>query len=236
MTSLFACAVSPLWSCHNTLRPRQNGRHFPDDTFEHIFLNENVRISIKISLKFVPKGPIHNTPALVPIMAWRRSGDKPFSEPMIVNLLTHICVTRPQSVNTVFFYFTSCRANSRFGPNSFYQLWKPNIYIYTYQNCVWNTEFYLTLAGCWVQIFAWTSIAQSVWEWAFSLLEIWCLRLPSFESCIQQRKTNCLLSIRNHFPCSIIVAVSVYFICLCKYKYIYFLKCVVLDVTTHVVR
>ena len=49
----------------NTLRPRQNGRHFADDTFKRIFLNENVRISIKISLKFVPKGPIHNTPALV---------------------------------------------------------------------------------------------------------------------------------------------------------------------------
>ena len=49
----------------NTLRPRQNGRHFPDDTFKRIFLNENVRISIKISLKFVPKGPINKIPALV---------------------------------------------------------------------------------------------------------------------------------------------------------------------------
>ena len=53
----------------NTLRPRQNGRHFADDTFTRIFLNENVRISIKISLKFVPKGPINNNPALVQIMA-----------------------------------------------------------------------------------------------------------------------------------------------------------------------
>ena len=26
----------------NTLRPRQDGRHFPDDTFKCIFLNENV--------------------------------------------------------------------------------------------------------------------------------------------------------------------------------------------------
>ena len=49
----------------NTLRPRQNGRHFTDDTFKRIFLNENVRISIKISLKFVPKAPINNIPALV---------------------------------------------------------------------------------------------------------------------------------------------------------------------------
>ena len=42
----------------NTLRPRQNGRHFPDDIFKCLFLNENVWISIKISLKFVPEGPI----------------------------------------------------------------------------------------------------------------------------------------------------------------------------------
>ena len=42
-----------------------NGRRFADDTFKRIFSNENVRISIKISLKFVPKGPIDNIPALV---------------------------------------------------------------------------------------------------------------------------------------------------------------------------
>ena len=36
---------------------------------------------------------------LVQIMAWRRPGDKPLSEPMMFNLLTHICVTRPQWVN-----------------------------------------------------------------------------------------------------------------------------------------
>ena len=82
----------------NTLRPRQNGRHFAGDTFNRIFVNENVRISIKISLKFVPKGPINNNPALVQIMAWRRPGDKPLSEPMMVRSLTHICVTRPQWV------------------------------------------------------------------------------------------------------------------------------------------
>ena len=80
----------------NTLRPRQNGRHFADDTFKRIFLNENVEISIQISLKFVPKGPINNNPALVQIMAWRRSGDKPLSEQMMVSLPTHICFTRPQ--------------------------------------------------------------------------------------------------------------------------------------------
>ena len=85
-----------LASVLNSLRPRQNGRNFADDTFKCIFLNENISISIKISLKFVPKVPINNIPALVQIMAWRRPGDKPLSEPMMVNLPTHICVTQPQ--------------------------------------------------------------------------------------------------------------------------------------------
>ena len=56
----------------NALRPRQNGRLFADDIFKCIFFNENVWIPIKISMKFVPKGPINNIPALVQIMAWRR--------------------------------------------------------------------------------------------------------------------------------------------------------------------
>ena len=49
----------------NTLGPRQSGRNFADETFKRIFSNENVRISIKISLKFVLMGPINNIPALV---------------------------------------------------------------------------------------------------------------------------------------------------------------------------
>ena len=88
------------WS-HNTLRLRQNGRHFPDVIFKYIYLNENVLISVKISLKFVPKDPINNIPALVPIMAWCRLGDKPFPEPMMVSLLMHICTTGSQVVNSI---------------------------------------------------------------------------------------------------------------------------------------
>ena len=68
----------------NTLRPRQDGRHFPDNIFKRIFLNENVRISIKISLKFVLKGPINNIPALVQTMAWHQPSNKPLSEPMMI--------------------------------------------------------------------------------------------------------------------------------------------------------
>ena len=87
--------------CHiwfNTFRPRWNEQHFADDFFKRIFFNENVWISIKISLGFVAKGPINNIPALVQIMAWRRWGDEPLSEPMMVSLPTHICVTQPQWV------------------------------------------------------------------------------------------------------------------------------------------
>ena len=79
-------------------RPRQNGHHFPDDLFKCIFFDENLWTSINISLKFVPKGPINNIPALAQIKAWRWPGDKPLSEPVMVSLLTHICVTWPQWV------------------------------------------------------------------------------------------------------------------------------------------
>ena len=92
----------PLHRDINTLRPRQNGRHFADDIFKCIFLNEIAWIPIKISLKFVPRGPINNIPALVKIMAWRRLGDKPLSGPMMVRLPTHICVTRPQWVKAIY--------------------------------------------------------------------------------------------------------------------------------------
>ena len=89
----------------NTLRPIQDGRHFPDDILKSIFMNENVWISLTISLKCVRKVRINNIPSLVQIMAWRRPGDKPLSEPMMVSLLTHICVTRPQWVNVLKFYY-----------------------------------------------------------------------------------------------------------------------------------
>ena len=82
----------------NTLRPRQNGRHFADDIFKCIFLNENVWISLNISLNFAPRFRINNIPALLQIMAWRRSGDKPISKPM----MTHICVARPHWINKDF--------------------------------------------------------------------------------------------------------------------------------------
>ena len=63
--------------------PEQNGRHFADDTFKCIFMNENLCTLIQISLQFVPKGPIDNIPALVQVMACRLFGAKPLPEPML---------------------------------------------------------------------------------------------------------------------------------------------------------
>ena len=108
--------ILQLWLCHKI--PLQKHQQYPMLTHwsrdnmaaisqttlsSAFFVNENVIISIKISLKFVPKGPINNIPTLVQIMAWRRSGDKPLSEQMMVSLLMHICITQPQWVNSLAF-------------------------------------------------------------------------------------------------------------------------------------
>ena len=79
----------------NTLKPKQNDSHIPDDIFTYIFMKEKAWISIKISLNFGSRGRINNIPALFQIMAWYRPGDRQLSEPVMVRLLSHIYVTRP---------------------------------------------------------------------------------------------------------------------------------------------
>ena len=54
-----------------------------DDIFKCTFLNENDKVPIQISLKYVPNGLIDNKPVLVQLMAWCRTGDKPLPEPMM---------------------------------------------------------------------------------------------------------------------------------------------------------
>ena len=58
-------------------------------TFQNIFFMKIYEFGKK-SLKPVPKGPINNVPALVQILAWRRTGDNPLFEPMMVSLLMHM--------------------------------------------------------------------------------------------------------------------------------------------------
>ena len=63
-----------------------------DDIFECIFLNENYRIPIQVSLKFVLRSLIENKPALVQVMAWCQIGNKPLPEPMMTQLIdTYMC-------------------------------------------------------------------------------------------------------------------------------------------------
>ena len=54
-----------------------------DEFFKRIFLNENDRFPIRVSLTFVPRSPIDDKSALVQVIAWRRIGDKPLPEPMV---------------------------------------------------------------------------------------------------------------------------------------------------------
>ena len=69
-------------------------------TLSNAFSWMKMILLLPISLKFVPKGPINIIPALIEIM--------PLSEPMLVSLLTHICITRPEWVNTGNLFIYKC--------------------------------------------------------------------------------------------------------------------------------
>ena len=100
--------ISPIkyraWICKYTPYLQHIGAEtkcppFTKQHFQMHFLN--VWIPIKISLELVPRGSINNIPALVQIMARRLDGAKPLSEPMMVSLPKHICVSRPQWVKVM---------------------------------------------------------------------------------------------------------------------------------------
>ena len=94
------CKTHSPWHIEAT---ETNGRHFPDDIFNWIFLVEIVWISIKISLNFVSRGKINNIPALVQMMAWRRPRDKPLSEPIMVSLV-YWHIYAPLGLNELIFH------------------------------------------------------------------------------------------------------------------------------------
>ena len=97
LNALCVFVMSQLPQCKvNRMRPSHISRHFADDIFKCISLNENIGISLKISLEHFPKVRSKNTPALVQLMTWYRPDKKILSESMMDGLLTHICVTRPQ--------------------------------------------------------------------------------------------------------------------------------------------
>ena len=82
----FETRLSDIKPLMNSSPPKQNGRHFGRRHFQMPVLYENDRIPIRISLKFAPWRPIDNKAALVQVMAWHRTGDKPLSEPMLTRL------------------------------------------------------------------------------------------------------------------------------------------------------
>ena len=80
---LFGHENGPSSASLNSSPPGQTGHHFRNDICKCIFVKEMSYILIRISLKLVPKGPIDNKSALVWVMAWRRTGDKPLLGPML---------------------------------------------------------------------------------------------------------------------------------------------------------
>ena len=92
------CLENLMRSNHLTHWGRDKWPPFSRRHFQMHFLQWKYMNFAEISLRFVPNGPINNIPALVQIMAWHRPDDKPLSEPVLVGLLTHIWVTRPQWV------------------------------------------------------------------------------------------------------------------------------------------
>ena len=79
------------------------------------------QILIGISRKFVPKGSIDSILPLVQIMAWRRIGDKPLSEPMLTDSLTHICGTRERWVNALPLKYVQITSDAITQHNSWYR-------------------------------------------------------------------------------------------------------------------
>ena len=122
----------------------QNGRHFADEYTFIYFL-------IKISLKFVPNDPTDNKPVLVQVMAWRRTGDKPLSEPMLTPFTDSLggwsvnwsVQKAPHSHLYVTPYSSACFTKTRnFCPN-----WAYSYYEFIYKNDV-NSYFHTQIGYC----------------------------------------------------------------------------------------
>ena len=158
----------------NPLRLRQNYRHLADDIFICILLNENVRILLDISLKFVQ---INNIPALVQIMAWRRPGDKPLSETMTVTLLMHIFITRPQWVKHYVVFF-----------QKIWLMW----FQCTFEMFLWSYELlgsYISNAHCYsnhsnILTIASDTMVSSIFMIAFEAVVGWCKSLEVKHQCL----------------------------------------------------
>ena len=144
----------------NTLMPRQNCRHFPDDIFKRMFFDQNVSISVKITFKFAPKGLI-NIPSLVQIMAWRRPVDKSLFEPMALSLPTQVSL----------------------GRNELMQLWRYTGNDCPYHRCQGQRMSIISHQRVWIitgtsKIYAWKT-AETLAKWFGHLLARYSLTLDN---------------------------------------------------------
>ena len=70
--------------CVNSCPPgKKMAAILADDIFKCIFLSQKFCIVTRITLTLVPNGPIDNKWALVQVMAWRQTSDKPLPGPMM---------------------------------------------------------------------------------------------------------------------------------------------------------
>ena len=107
----FAFKITPRGQLVNTLRPGQDGRHFGRQHFRLHFLEWNFFNFTQNFTEICYLDLIDNMSALVQIMAWPRTGDKPLSEAMLLccvdayvslslnklthwGWVTHICVSK----------------------------------------------------------------------------------------------------------------------------------------------
>ena len=169
-------------------------------------------------LKLVPKGLVNNIPALAPIMAWRRPGAKPLSEPKFVILPTHIFVTRPQWVNEmdIIFHFPAYRSQ---GPTMHHTidcdvisrnkamyalLWRPLyaltwlLFWYIYHGITISFVYSMNTLQC-VTTIIYTGLWQKVKEWGYHSIywevfriidENTCTKFFSWSLCTNLRRWN----------------------------------------------
>ena len=128
----------------NTLMPRQNGRHFTDDHFKCIFLNENIWNSINTLLKFIPMGRINN----IPKYFWkcRLWNYDHYFRPQYVNEIIYMIVIAWRTSNTNFAttggrfvvwpHYISCQSLCK-------QLWSLFAVKLTQRNIWWQNRTYV---------------------------------------------------------------------------------------------
>ena len=114
--------MPPSWDCVTQVEStsiqhiEQNGQHFSDGIFKHIFLKEPFCILTQISLKFIHKNQIHNNSALVRIMAWGQTSDRPLTKPMSTQTYDGTVYTLGKNeLNTYFEGYNICLQKNHTG-------------------------------------------------------------------------------------------------------------------------